>query len=69
MSLDNFILDLQPEGYDVLLMIVRLIICLAGYGKIKKANISMATGLLVKATLQSIAMYNTTPEQQRAGKK
>ena len=30
-KLDNLILDLQPEGYDVLLMIVHLIICMAGY--------------------------------------
>ena len=32
-QLDNLILDLQPEGYDVLLMIVRLIICMAGYSE------------------------------------
>ncbi len=56
-QLDNLILDLQPEGYGILLMIVRLIICMAGYSKIKKKIASMATSLLVKATLHTSVIY------------
>ncbi len=48
---------------DVLLMIVRLIICMAGYSEYDKKKVnSTATSLLVKATLRSITMYNTSEQ-------